>query len=180
MKKFTNISNSTVGVEKEVKIDEKEQQEILFKHQIMKLMDDFLTIQSYGSARPEIMIPTRIVGKELFVEALQDLLSQKENKEIVKVLESIKEKTKDWKSIDETIDDLEIGSRKIKFEQQIKNIVEKWGSDHDSFLIYLENYKLKLNEKSKDLVISTLNRMIQDKQNQNISEKLIEMIKIID
>ena len=56
MKKFTTISGAQVGQEKEVKIDEKAQKINELKFQIMKLMDDFLTIQSYGSAISLIFI----------------------------------------------------------------------------------------------------------------------------
>jgi hypothetical protein len=62
-------------------IKNEEVEEIEFKNMVMKLMDDILSIRSYGSARPEIMIPTQIVGKEMFVEALSDLISKKSKKE---------------------------------------------------------------------------------------------------
>jgi hypothetical protein len=172
MKKFTTISGAQVGQEKEVKIDEKEQKIESFKFQIMKLMDDFLTIQSYGSARPEIMIPTRIVGKELFVEALQDLLKQEDNKKIIQVLESVKENIKDWKSIDDKIEELKEEKKDVKIENQIKTILEKWGSDEGSLSLYITSFSEKMNEDKKELVKKTLEDMISSGEYSVLSDKL--------
>lgn len=172
MKKFTTISGAQVGQEKEVKIDEKAQKINELKFQIMKLMDDFLTIQSYGSARPEIMIPTRIVGKELFIEALQDLLEQEDNKKIIKVLESIKESSKDWKSIDDKIDELKETKRNIKIENKINSIVEKWGSDHGTLELFLNDFTKNMKLDKKNQILRTLEGMISREQSEVRSEKL--------
>lgn len=96
MKKFTNISGSTVGIEPNpVEVSNEELKISHFKSEVLKLMNDFLSIRSYGSARPEIMIPTRIVGQEMFIEALTDLLAKKSNKQVIKTLESLKSRSND-------------------------------------------------------------------------------------
>lgn len=153
MKKFSKISGEQVTEEPKVQVSEKQNELNEFKHQIMKLMDDFLAIQSYGSARPEIMIPTRIVGKELFVEALTDLLSQKSNDKSIEILESLKSISNDWKSIDEKIDSIKSDKKDIKEISKITSLIEKY-NDEGSLKLYLERYVKRISperaiEKSK-------------------------------
>jgi hypothetical protein len=172
-KKFTNLSGAKVGKEPKIVQQSNEELELLeFKNQVLKLMDDFLTIRSYGVARPEIMIPTRIVGKELFLEALEDLLSQKTSKEVVKTLESLKSVNKDWKSIEEKIESVRSIDRNITEEKKINQIIEKWGSDEETLKGFLNNWtnrlsKTEINEKSK-----LLESMIE--KNSNHKLKLIQ------
>ncbi len=172
MKKFTTISGTQVGQEKEVKVDEKVQKLNEFKFQIMKLMDDFLTIQSYGSARPEIMIPTRIVGKELFIEALEDLLAQEDNKKIIQVLESVKENSKDWKSIDDKIEELKETKRNIKLENKINSILEKWGSDEGTFELFLNEFISNIKPDKKAQFNETIENMLSVENSEDKNQKL--------
>lgn len=147
MKKFTNISGAKVGQEpKEVDLNKEEVELNEFKHSILKLMDDFLSIRSYGVARPEIMIPTRIVGKEMFVEALTDLLAKKSNKETIKTLESLKSINSDWKSIDDKIESIESSNSNIKEEKKIYDIIEKYGKDEDNLKNYIHSKNLSIDE----------------------------------
>lgn len=159
MKKFTTVSGTTVGQEKEVKIDEKQQKSLEFKHKVMKLMDDFLTIRAYGSARPEIMMETRIVGKEMFVVALQDLLTSEENKDVIRILESIKENSRDWKAIDDKIAELESMKRNLKLESQISSLIDKWGDDKDTLELQANKMLEKMNETKKASWLEALNKM---------------------
>jgi hypothetical protein len=171
-KKFTKISGAVVGEKKEeIKDDNLEVNEL--KYSIMKLMDDFLSIRSYGASRPEIMIPTKIVGKELFIEALTDLLSQKTSKEIIKVLESLKSTNNDWKSIEEKIDNLTNTPSDIIEEKKINDIIEKY--NEDSLEFFLEGYIKKLNPEKIKTKYNVVQSMIK-KNNSNslliISNKL--------
>lgn len=158
-KKFTKISGAVVGEKKEIKEEENTEVNEL-KYSIMKLMDDFLSIRSYGASRPEIMIPTKIVGKELFIEALTDLLSQKTSKEIVKVLESLKSSNNDWKSIEEKIDNINLEPSNIIEEKKINDIIDKY--NEESLEFFLEGYIKKLtNEEVKfkyDIVQSMIKK----------------------
>lgn len=148
MKKFTNVSGAKVGQEPTpFKISNEELEINEFKNSIIKLMDDFLSIRSFGVARPEIMIPTRIVGKEMFVEALTDLLTQKSNKDIVKALESLKSTNRDWRSIEEKIESINVEDSNIREEKKINDILEKWGSDEETLKIFLENHTSKIDSK---------------------------------
>lgn len=172
MKKFTNISNTTVGQPVEIKIDEKQLKIDEFKHQVMKLMDDFLVVRSFGVARPEILIPTKIVGKELFIEALQDLLSSQENKKMIQVLESLKNKTHDWQAIDEKIIELSTKPRDLKREIKIKEKIEKWSDDSLIFEICVKTYKNKLSEKEIEKIDQCLDRMIVIESDTSMKDKL--------
>jgi hypothetical protein len=172
MKKFTNISGAYVGKEQEKKVDEKQQKIDDFSHQIMKLMDDFLTVRSYGSARPEIMIPVRITGKELFIEALKDLISQEDNKKIIGILESLKSDIHDWALIDNKIDELKEEPRNIKQESKMLQMVEDWGEDKELLRNHFENYKKKLTAGKISEKLLMLEKMINSCEDSSLVEKL--------
>lgn len=172
MKKFSNISNVEVGKEPEVKVDEKLQKVEIFKHSILKLMDDFLSIRSSGSARPEIMIPTHIVGKELFVEALHDFLIQQDNKEIVTVLESLKSEVRDWKTLDDKIDEINKDKRNLLEERRLMQILERWDTDEDNLINFVKEYKGKLTDKQIQNKTSCLDMMIKSEKSLDIQKRL--------
>jgi len=143
MKKFSNVSNVFVGKEPKLVEPTKQEAEVIqFKNEVMKLMDDFLSIRSYGVARPEIMIPTKIVGKEMFVEALADLITSKSNKEQIKALESLKSTNKDWKSIEDKIDSIEDINIDLKESKKINDLIEKY-SDEEDLKFFLDSHVKK-------------------------------------
>ena len=153
MNKFSKISGQKVNdLPKLIKSSEEMELEQL-KYSIMKLMDDTLTIRSYGSARRNILEDTvKIAGKEMFVEALMDFMSSKSQKEQIVVLESLKSSNKDWHSIDEKIGEINTKIQNTKFitinKNQVKKIkmfLETYGED-ERFETLLENYVSKLND----------------------------------
>lgn len=102
MKKFSNITGQKVNEEPkvEVKIDESE----LFRNRLMSLMDQFLTVQTYGPIdRHQRAGLIKIAGKEHLVEALLTLLQEKSTKDQTKLLEGLKSEIKDWEVIDNRI-----------------------------------------------------------------------------
>lgn len=181
MKKFTNISGAKVGIENEVpRLSEHDIELNELKHSIMKLMDDFLSIRSYGVARPEIMIPTRIVGKEMFVEALTDLISQKESKKIIKALESLKTENKDWKSIEDKIDSIKVEDRDIMSEKSIMDILEKYGSDEDNLVNFLDITLPKITSHQafrKHLIAESMIKNVKNSLIKVLSSKYLERSK---
>jgi len=178
MKKFTNISGSKVGQEPSpIKVSNEELESNNFKFAVMKLMDDFLSIRSYGVARPEIMIPTQIVGKEIFVEALADLISQGSNKDQIKALESLKLSNSDWKSIEEKIDSIRNSKIDIKEARKINEILEKYGSDEDNLNFFLEGHVKKSTPQEAFKKYELVQEMIKVSNNKLlkvISEKYLE------
>jgi hypothetical protein len=129
MKKFSKINGEKVSEEPkvEVKITEAD----IFKSKVMTLMDDFLRVQIYGPiTRYHVAGTMKVAGKELFLEALLDLLNTKSSDDKVKLLESLKSKITDWKVIDETIDLLNSEDSVIfKQRMSLKSLYNKYKSD---------------------------------------------------
>ena len=166
MNKFSRISNTKVGdIPKLIKSPEEMQIEEL-KFNLMKLMDNCLTIRSYGTPRRNVLQDTvKIAGKEMFIEALIDFMSNESLKEQISVLESLKSNNKDWRSIDEKINELNNEIQNIRYlnvnqngVKKIKMFLENYVED-ERFETLLENYVNKLNngevsswKRSKDLI----------------------------
>lgn len=174
MKKFSNISNNPVKEEPKVEITKEEVEINEFKNQIMSLMNDILSVQSYGSARQEILMTTKIVGKEMFVEALTDLLSKKSDDKVVETLESLKSTNTDWVSIDEKINDIKINTIDINQKSSIDNIINKYSEEDVKF--YVANiYK---NENIQDLKEKLRNsELLYKETNSNVYKIFSEGIK---
>ena len=133
MKKFSNISGYKVGevpTEKVEEISESDQ----FIGKIQFLMDQFLTIQTYGPLdRYQRAGDIKIKGKELFLEALLGLLESVKGKEVKALLEGLRKETGDWEMIDNNIDrlnlteyDVEKESKIIKYKKSIKGFLENY------------------------------------------------------
>lgn len=182
MKKFTNVSGAKVGQEPNpVKVSNEELESNNFKFAVMKLMDDFLSIRSYGVARPEIMIPTKIVGKEIFVEALTDLINQGSNKSQIKTLESLKSSNNDWKSIEDKIDSIKNSNIDIKEARKIKEILEKYGSDGDDLKFFLEGHVKKSSQQEAYFKYELVQEMMKVSDNpllKVISDKYLERYNV--
>jgi hypothetical protein len=153
MDKFSKISNQKVNdLPKLIKSPEEMEIEQL-KFGIMKLMDNCLTIRSYGSARRNILEDTvKIAGKEMFIEALIDFMSDKQYKDQIELLESMKSDTKDWQSIDNKIGEINEKIQNVRNLTINKNQVKKIKmfldtySEDEMFETLLENYVSKLDD----------------------------------
>ena len=113
MKKFSNITGQKVTEQKpiEIKVTEAD----LMKVGIMKLMDSFLNVQFYGPVtRYRVAGSAKVVGKEMFMEALLDMLEEFSTKEKVKLLESMKSESNDWELLDNKITELKLTLESIK------------------------------------------------------------------
>lgn len=106
MKKFSNITGQKVGEAPKIE-DVKINEEDLFKSKVLNLMDQLLSIRTYGPIdRYQRAGNIKIAGKEMFLEALMDLLSSKSLKDQAKLLENLKVDVKDWNVIDSKIEDV--------------------------------------------------------------------------
>ena len=104
MKKFSKISGSKVSEEPKVEI--KVNEEDLFKTKVLNLMDQLLSIRTYGPIDRYLRAGNiKISGKEMFLEALMDILKDKSKKDEVKLLESLKSNIRDWEYLDTKIDE---------------------------------------------------------------------------
>lgn len=131
MKKFSNITGQKVPQEpkSEVKITEAD----IFKSKVMNLLDDFLRVQIYGPiTRYHVAGTMKVAGKELFVEALMDLLDSKSNTEKIKLLESLKSKIKDWQVLDETIESISsVPDGLYKHKKIVQSLYNKYSEDSE-------------------------------------------------
>lgn len=184
MKKFSNISGSKVNEEPVVKINEEEQELLAIKVGIVKLMDRYLNIRSYGSARAELLNNSvSISGKEMFAEALIDFLSNKELKKQIKTLESLKSDNKDWLSIENKMNELysELDRKNSLVENtnqvnKITTFLETYGSD-DNFDEVLDTYIKRINN-SKEAYNRSLisSKMIGDENYSKYSNEKLQRI----
>lgn len=155
MKKFTKISNTSVGEEKVEKVVN----DNTLKFEILSLMDNFLEIKTYGNVSPVYMVPTKIEGKELFVEALMDFLQEKIEDKSIKVLESLKHEVKDWKSIDEKIESILEEREKNILKNNIINTIDKYSDNKDLLKTYVLTKQGNISEK-----INLINELLNDKK----------------
>lgn len=137
MEKFSNITNQKINQVPQL-IEDKDIVKLqAIKAGITKLMDNFLTIRSYGGARTEqLMSSVKISGKELFIEALIDFMNDKSIQDQIETLESIKGQTRDWQSIDGKITELsnliteqEEFNKNSKQISKIKTLIDTYGDD---------------------------------------------------
>ena len=142
MKKFSNITNQKVG--QEPKIEVKLNEEDLFKVKILNLMDQLLTIRTYGPVdKHQRAGLIKIAGKEMFLEALLGLFSDKALKEQAKLLESLKSEVRDWEMIDVKISDVNIKISESKEKSELlshkKNLISLYNkySDDEELLIQM-------------------------------------------
>lgn len=184
MKKFSNITNQKVNEEPKVQISKEEQAVLELKSHIKFLLDNLLTIRSNGSARQELLNNSiSISGKDLFIEALVDLLSKKTINESIKTLESLKGVSTDWLTIDNKMNELhksfENKETLISNQSQVKKIVaflETYGDDK-SFDVILENYVNRIkNPKEAYLRSLIANKMMNDVNYSKYSKKQLSKI----
>jgi len=169
MKKFTKISNTSVGEEKVEKVVN----DNTLKFEILSLMDNFLEIKTYGNVSPVYMVPTKIEGKELFVEALMDFLQEKIEDKSIKVLESLKHEIKDWKSIDEKIESILEEREKNILKNNIINTIDKYSDNKDLLKTYVLTKQGNISEK-----INLINELLNDKKYIGYKEDLDFLLNV--
>ena len=153
MKKFSNITGSKVPEEKKVE-DVKVNEEGLFKSKVYSLLDDLLVIRTYGPiSRYFNASSIKITGKELFLEALMDLLKEESLTKETKILESLKSSIKDWEVIDSKIDEANNKIQNIKTKEtissnrnKIKSLFESYNQDEDLLMRMVEESCKKISK----------------------------------
>jgi hypothetical protein len=191
MKKFSSISGEKVKEEPKIKVNKDELEFLALKASVIKLMDNYLSIRSYGSARAELLNNSyKISGKEMFAEALIEFLSDKTLQDQIKALESLKSENKDWKSIDNKVNDLhnKISDISVLREnasqvKKIKTFLETYGED-EKFDLMLDTYTKRVkNGKEAYLRSLAANKIIESKTNYSkekltqVSEKFLNRAK---
>jgi len=191
MKKFSSISGEKVKEEPKIEVNKDELEFLALKASVIKLMDNYLSIRSYGSARSELLNNNfKISGKEMFAEALIDFLSDKTLQSQIKALESLKSENKDWRSIDSKVNDLHnkiidlsVLRENASQVKKVKTFLETYGED-EKFDIMLDTYTKRIkNGKEAYLRSLAANKIIESKTNYSkekltqISEKFLNRAK---
>lgn len=156
MKKFSNISN--VKVSEEPKVENNQiNEEDLFKGKVLNLMDQLLSIRTYGPVDRYLRAGNiKISGKEMFLEALLDLLKDKSSKDEKRILESLKSKIKDWEAIDTKIDEIDqrisesdSKSKMIPHRNKLQSIYNNYGQDEEMLMNMIDESCNRITDKDK-------------------------------
>jgi hypothetical protein len=177
MKKFSKITNVKVNEQKPVETTTTELD--LMKAGVKKLMDSYLNVQMYGPVtRHERAGSVKVVGKELFLEALIDFLEEFTSKDKVKVLESLKSESKDWKLIDSKIDEIKESSNQIKesklvsHKEKVKSMIKRFNTK-ESLTDYLNTTLPKVKNGELAYMRSLAAKRMM-KENKNPLLKIVE------
>ena len=172
MKKFSNITGQKVNEEPkvEVKIDESE----LFRNRLMSLMDQFLSIQTYGPIdRHQRAGLIKIAGKEHLVEALLSLLQEKSTKDQTKLLEGLKSEIKDWEVIDNKIQILqEKNIPSTSNRNKFNSLVNKY--DSETLIEFTKESVYKITDKK---IIEDYTTLVSENVSLN-KETKVELLQI--
>jgi hypothetical protein len=184
MDKFSKMAGQKIGEAPKIVTDKEKIKLEALKAGIHSLIDNFLTLRYYGSARGNIMENTvKIGGKELFIEALIDFMNDKSIKDQILTLESLKSDTRDWKVIDNKISELnnQIEETK-KFNEnnkqisKIKTLLDTYGDD-DRFVQILENMVKKTSTSDEAFVMADVaNKMKSNFKYLDYSKNQLNMI----
>jgi hypothetical protein len=140
MKKFSSITGQKVGQEPKVEVKQITEEDV-FKSKVMSLMDDFLTIRTYGPVDRYLRAGSiKVAGKEEFLEALLHLVSEKSAKDQYKILESLKSNVSDWKAIDDKKNEVKsnITEPTSKDAKSISFLIETYGDDEETLKVISE------------------------------------------
>ena len=144
MKKFSNITGQKVTEEPKKEVKQLNEEE-LFKIKILSLMDSFLTVRMYVPVdKHQRAGLIKISGKELVVEAILDLLTEKSSKEQTKLLESLKNEVGDWEVIDSKIDFINREKALFKSRKRFNTLLENYTNES-----LIEKVQLDINKITK-------------------------------
>ncbi len=93
MDKFSNVYENKI----EKNVDS-------IRYQLLDIIDKTLRIESFGSARKEVLMTTKIINKEMLVDNIMKLYGELFNIQIKESLNNLKSYNNDWYSIDNYID----------------------------------------------------------------------------
>lgn len=170
MKKFSKITGQKVNEEPkiEIKVDESE----TFKMKVMNLMDQYLTVTTYGPVDRYLRAGNiKISGRELLAEALIDLLNSGKEEEQIKVLESLKNEIRDWQVIDEKIQSIKKEKTLISNRNKFNSMLKKY--DSESLIEFTKESVNKI--KDKKTLTDYHNLTLESKLSSETKLKLIEI-----
>lgn len=173
IKKFSNITGQKVNKEPgEIKSLNEEEQ---FKSKLFDLMDNILSIRTYGAVdRYQRAGLIKIAGKEMLIEAILDLFSEKSINDKTKVLEGLKSDIRDWNVIDAKIESLKEERILLSNRNKFKVLTESYVGE--SLLVKVEK---DINKISKEKTLKDyINLTKESKLELNVKNKLIEIYSV--
>ena len=175
MKKFSKITNQTVSEEPKVEVKQLNEED-LFKSKLMNLMDQILSVRTYGPVdRHQRAGLIKIAGKEMLVEAILDLLTESSVKEQTKILESLKSDVKDWEAIDAKIDSINQQRISLSSRNKFKSLLENYTED-ELLVKVVEN---DINKITKEKTITDYIRLTNEsKLNSSTKSQLINIYSL--
>lgn len=180
MKKFSKITGSQVNSEPKTKENEEVNKINSIKAKLIKLMNDFLKIQSVGAARTELINTSiSITGKEILADAILDLIMNEFNSEKMDLLESLKLEINDWFTLDKKINQIntqiiqEKDKTDLNIERKLVTFLELY-SDSKEFDFISENYceRFKNNIDLEKRILVAQSILENDKYNNLQKDKL--------
>lgn len=151
MKKFSNLTGQKIGKEELPKIDKSIEEKNIFKSKINNLLDNLLSVQIYGPVnRYQVAGTLKVAGKEMFIEALMDMLDEYAIGDKIKLLESLKSETRDWTMLDNKVNEMETllekitDSKLVRHRENIKSIYNRYKDDSNLLLEQIEKSAQRL------------------------------------
>lgn len=160
MHKFSKINENT----NDKKLDKLD----IIKEDLYNIINNTLSIESYGSARKEILMTTKIVGKEMLIEELIKFIESISNKKLLENLTNLKADIKDWESIDNIIEDVNISVKDDNEIKKVHNFIQNY-KNYDNEM-FLELFKSKSFKKDTIEIINKIN-------NDNLFNEKLSLIK---
>jgi hypothetical protein len=170
MKKFSKVAG--------VKVSEKPQVDtpinnVTNKDKIMFLIDQFLTIRTYGPVdRYQRAGLIKIAGKEMLADAIMDLVSESNSKSQIKLLEDLRLETGDWELIDKKIDSMFEEKILLQNRNKFNNLVERW-SDGSLLCQFVEDGIEKL--QNDKIIRDYINLTLESNLTTETKQKLIQI-----
>lgn len=153
-----------------------------FKESILSLLDKTLVIKKEGDYN-HAMMTSEIDGKETFIESLMDFLSEKDNNKTITYLESLKHTNKDWKSIDDKIEEIKLKNSNLKFLkensshiEQIKLFINKYATSEDFTEILEEKLKTITDPNIAEIRAKVANLMLESDNYKDLPKGRIKTI----
>ena len=126
------------------------------RYKLLDIIDNTLRIESYGSARKEILMTTKIVNKEMLVDEILRLFNENSKDSIRESLNDLKNYNKDWYSIDNYINTIGF-LEKEDTNKNLINFIETYKSFDNE--LFLELVKSKF---SNENIVSDINSIKTD------------------
>lgn len=170
MKKFSKITKQKVNEAPEIKSELSDDD--IKKLKLETLLNKYLSLKIDGPTdRYMNASSVRITGKEMLIEALLDMMDNLNNDKTTKILESLKSEIRNWEAIDNKIKSLNENKILLENKTKFNKILNKY-KDEESLILFFENKKDNLTDKTKKDYIKLIN---ESNLSNNTKERLINL-----